>query len=490
MTLWNIVYLIGIMVACVGVMQLLPLGLSVFFSDGYVLSLALSCAASVLAGLLLVRAGSGKRRTILSNSEALGCVGLCWIAATCAGALPYVATGFMHPVDAWFESVSGFTTTGSSVLSDIEALPQSLLFWRSLTQWCGGMGIIVLSLAVLPHLGVGGMQLYRAEVPGPTPDKLAPRIQDTAKILWGGYCVLTAVMVVCLMLAGMDVLEAVNHAFTTLATGGFSTRNASAAAFSPAVQWVIIVFMFLAGINFTLHCRFISGRWDAYGKSEECRFFVLLTVILTLLAAGFLYAGNVSAVQSFSDAEKLMRGAMFQIVSLITSTGFVSENYSLWPLGTMPVLLFAIFVGGCVGSTAGGFKIMRIMVLGKVLRREFFSMLHPRGVYAIKFQDRPLSEKIISGSCVFFITYMLMLFLSTGLLLCWDIDFLTSFSAVLTCLSNAGPGFGRVGAVDNFGWMPQSAKMLLSFCMLAGRLEFYALLILLHPSLWRKPGGL
>ena len=490
MTFWNILYLVGIMIACVGVMQILPLALSVGFGDGYAASLALSCAASVLAGLLLVRAGGRKRRTILSNSEALACVGLCWIAATCAGALPYVSTGFMNPVDAWFESVSGFTTTGSSILSDIEALPQSLLFWRSLTQWCGGMGIIVLSLAVLPHLGVGGMQLYRAEVPGPTPDKLAPRIQDTAKILWSGYCVLTAVMVVCLMMAGMNVLDAVNHAFTTLATGGFSTKNASAAAFSPAVQWIIIVFMFLAGINFTLHFRFISGRWNAYSKSDECRFFVLLCAVLTLLTAGFLYVENSASVQSFSDAEKLLRGAMFQIVSLLTSTGFVSENYSLWPLGTMPMLMFAVFVGGCVGSTAGGFKIMRIMVLGKVLRREFFSMLHPRGVYTIKFQDRPLSEKIISGSGVFFITYMLMLFLCTGMLLCWNIDFLTSFSAVLTCLSNAGPGFGRVGAVDNFGWMPQAAKIILSFCMLAGRLEFYALLILLHPSLWRRPGGL
>lgn len=482
MTLWNILYLIGIMAACVGVMQLLPLGLSVFFGDGCALPLALSCAASVLAGLLLVYAGREKRQTILNNSEALGCVGLCWIAAAGVGALPFTVTGCLPPVDAWFESVSGFTTTGSSVLANIEALPQSLLFWRSLTQWCGGMGIIVLSLAVLPHLGVGGMQLYKAEVPGPTPDKLAPRIQDTAKILWGGYCVLTALMVLCLMLAGMDALEAVNHAFTTLATGGFSTKNASAAAFSPAVQWIIIVFMFLAGINFTLHFRFISGRWDAYGKSEECRFFVLLTAMLTLLAAGFLYAE--SSVQSFSDAERLLRGAAFQIVSLITSTGFVSENYSLWPQGTMPLLLFAVFSGGCVGSTAGGFKIMRIMVLGKILRREFFFMLHPRGVYSIKFQGRPLSEKIIAGSGVFFITYMLMLFLCTALLLCQNTDFLTAFSAVLTCLSNAGPGFGHVGAADNFGHMPLFAKMLLSFCMLAGRLEFYALLIL--PALWRK----
>lgn len=486
MTFWNILYLIGIMVACVGVMQLCPLLLSVFFGDGHAASLALSFASATAFGLLLVQAGRKKRRSLLSNSEALACVGLCWIAATCAGALPYICTGFMAPVDAWFESVSGFTTTGSSILSDIEALPQSLLFWRSLTQWCGGMGIIVLSLAVLPHLGVGGMQLYRAEVPGPTPDKLAPRMQDTAKSLWGSYCVLTAVMVVCLLLAGMDFLEAVNHAFATLATGGFSTKNASAAAFTPAVQWIIIVFMFLAGINFTLHFHFISGRWNAYRKSEECRFFVLLCAILAFLTALYLYASGAAPVQSLSDAEKLIRGAVFQIVSLITSTGFVSENYSLWPLGTMPLLLFSIFVGGCVGSTAGGFKIMRVMVLGKVVRREFFSMLHPRGVYTIKFQDRPLSEKIISGTGVFFITYMLMLFLCSGLLLCCRIDFLTSVSAVLTCLSNTGPGFGLVGAVDNFGWMPPAAKVLLSFCMLAGRLEFYALLILLHPSLWRK----
>ena len=486
MTLWNILYLTGIMIACVGVMQVLPLGLSVFFADGYAAPLLLSCAAAVCSGLLLVYAGRRKRHTLLSNSEALACVGLCWIAATCAGALPYVCTGFMHPVDAWFESVSGFTTTGSSILSDIEALPKSLLFWRSLTQWCGGMGIIVLSLAVLPHLGVGGMQLYRAEVPGPTPDKLAPRMQDTAKILWGGYCVLTAVMVVCLLFAGMDFLEAVNHAFTTLATGGFSTKNASAAAFSPAVQWIIIVFMFLAGINFTLHFRFISGTWNAYSRSEECRFFVFLCAALAALTACYLYASGTVPVRSLSDAEHLIRGAVFQIVSLITSTGFVSENYSLWPLGVVPLFLFAIFVGGCVGSTAGGFKIMRAMVLGKVMCREFFFMLHPRGVYTIKFQDRPLSEKIISGTCVFFITYMLMLFISTGVLLCCHIDFLTSFSAVLTCLSNTGPGFGLVGAVDNFGWMPPYVKVLLSFCMLAGRLEFYALLILLHPSLWRK----
>ena len=486
MTLWNILYLIGIMVSCVGVMQLCPLTLSLYYGDGATVRLALSCTGAVFSGLLLVYAGRKKRSMFLSNSEALACVGLCWIAATCAGALPFLCTGVMNPVDAWFESVSGFTTTGSSILSDIEALPQSLLFWRSLTQWCGGMGIIVLSLAVLPHFGVGGMQLYRAEVPGPTPDKLAPRMQDTAKILWGSYCVLTLAMVVCLLLAGMDMLEAVNHAFTTLATGGFSTKNASAAAFSPAVQWIIIVFMFLAGINFTLHFRFISGEWDTYGKSEECRFFVFLCAVLIMLTAVYLYAGGTFSVRSLSDLEALIRASAFQIVSLITSTGFVSENYSLWPLGIAPLFLFAIFVGGCVGSTAGGFKIMRVMVLGKVMRREFFLMLHPRGVQAIKFQDRPLSEKIIAGTGVFFITYMLMLFLGTSLLMGCRIDFLTSFSAVLTCLSNTGPGFGLVGAVDNFGWMPQGGKVLLSFCMLAGRLEFYALLILLHPSLWRK----
>ena len=486
MTFWNILYLVGIMIACVGVMQFLPLILSIVFADGNTARIALSCAGAVISGLVLVYAGRKKRRMLLSNIEALACVGLCWIAATCAGALPFICTGVMTPVDAWFESVSGFTTTGSSILSDIEALPQSLLFWRSLTQWCGGMGIIVLSLPVLPHLGVGGMQLYRAEVPGPTPDKLAPRMQDTAKILWGGYCVLTLVMVICLLLAGMNVLEAVNHAFTTLATGGFSTKNASAAAFSPAVQWIIIAFMFLAGINFTLHFRFITGGWNAYSKSEECRFFVLLCAVLIVLSSGYLYVSGAFPVQSFSDLERLIRGAAFQIVSLITSTGFVSENYSLWPLGIVPLFLFAIFVGGCVGSTAGGFKIMRVMVLGKVLRREFFLMLHPRGVSTIKFQDRPLSEKIISGTCVFFITYLLVLFVCSSVLLFHGIDFLTSFSAVLTCLSNTGPGFGRVGAVDNFGWMPEDVKVLLSFCMLAGRLEFYALLILLHPSLWKK----
>lgn len=486
MTFWNILYLVGIMTACVGVMQLLPLVLSFGYGDGETARLALSCAGTVLSGLFMVYAGRKKRRNLLSNSEALGCVGLCWIVATCAGALPFICTGVMHPVDAWFESVSGFTTTGSTVLSDIEALPQSLLFWRSLSQWCGGMGIIVLSLAVLPHLGVGGMQLYRAEVPGPTPDKLAPRMQDTAKILWGGYCVLTFVMVLCLLCAGMNLLDAVNHAFTTLATGGFSTKNASAAAFSPVVQWIIIAFMFLAGINFTLHFRFITGTWNAYGRSEECRFFVLLCALLIVLTAGYLYGSGAFAVQSAAEFERLIRGAAFQIVSLITSTGFVSENYSLWPIGITPLFLFAIFVGGCVGSTAGGFKIMRIMVIGKVLRREFFLMLHPRGVSSIRFQDRPLSEKIIAGTGVFFITYLLVLFVCTSVLLFYRIDFLTSFSAVLTCLSNAGPGFGRVGAVDNFGWMPEGVKVLLSFCMLAGRLEFYALLILLHPSLWKK----
>ena len=486
MTLWNILYLIGIMVSCVGVLEACPLAVSLWYADGYALPLALSAASALIFGSLLVFAGRKKRSTLLSNSEALACVGLCWIAATCAGAVPFICTGFLSPVDAWFESVSGFTTTGSSILSDIEALPPSLLFWRSLTQWCGGMGIIVLSLAVLPQLGVGGMQLYRAEVPGPTPDKLAPRMQDTAKILWGGYCVLTVAMIICLLLAGMNLFEAVNHAFTTLATGGFSTKNASAAAFSPAVQWIIIVFMCLAGINFTLHFRFISGNFDVYQKSDECRFFVLLCVVLTALTALCLYVNGTVPLHSLSDVEHLIRGAAFQITSLITSTGFVSENYSLWPLGIVPPFLFAIFVGGCVGSTAGGFKIMRIMVLGKVLTREFFLMLHPRGVCTIKFQGNPLAEKIISGTCVFFITYLLVLFVSTSVLLWYQIDFFTSFSAVLTCLSNTGPGFGRVGAVDNFGWMPQQIKVLLSFCMLAGRLEFYALLILLHPSVWKR----
>ncbi|MDR2137221.1 MAG: TrkH family potassium uptake protein [Synergistaceae bacterium] len=455
---------------------------------------ALSLTCGVAFSFALFRAGGrGADYEELGIREALAVVGLSWVIATAVGALPYVLTDVLHTyTDAFFETMSGFTTTGTTVMTDIEKAPRGLLFWRGMTQWLGGMGIVVLSLAILPFLGVGGLELYKFEAPGPTPEKLTPRMQQTALFLWGIYVLLTAMETVFLMFGGMTFFDALTHSFATISTGGFSPRNASIAHYrSPYVEWVVTFFMFLGGVNFSLHFFFLTGflrvsrrNWSKIRKDDELRFyFCFVSATIALIVAAFVLNGTFS---SFGHAA---RAAAFQAVSLVTTTGFFSENYVLWPTFTQILLLLLIFVGGCAGSTTGGLKMVRLLALVRTIRSEMWNLLHPRAILRTKINGKVISQVDLNAMTAFFMLYLWVLFTASLVVTALEndrLDVFTAFSGVLSSLSNTGPGFGALGPLENHAWLPAGVKWVLSFCMLAGRLELYAVILLFFPSTWRR----
>lgn len=487
MQIRSVLFIMGVLLACVGVSLLLPLGVSLLYDDGAFVGVLSSLGIVTGGGLVLAYTNRSERLLSLTVREGFAAVGLCWIAASFAGGLPFILTSQASLTNAVFEAASGFTTTGATIFGDVEALPKSLLMWRSLTHWLGGLGIIVLSLVILPLLGVGGMQLYKAEVTGPTPDKLTPRMHDTASMLWKVYCLMTAVQTVLLYFAGMDLFDALNHTFSTVATGGFSTRNASIAAFpSPFIQWIIIVFMFLAGINFALHYHVLCGRLNGYYSDKECTTYAAMLCWGTVIIVIMLVLGGFFQANSLGNLEYVVRAAAFQLVSLCTTTGFVSENYSGWPPLVLCIFLFFMFMGGCAGSTSGGIKTMRLAILMRMAYQEIFRLLHPHSVRHLKLGGRTVSPEVLSGVVGFLLLYMIVLTLCTALLTTQNMDLLSAFTASLTCLSNVGPGLGSVGPVDNFDHLTGLAKWILTLCMLLGRLEIYAILVLFIPEFWRR----
>jgi trk system potassium uptake protein TrkH len=420
----------------------------------------------------------------LRRSEAFAVVSFGWVAMSVFGAIPFLLSGTIpSTTDAFFETMSGFTTTGASILREIESLPSSILFWRSFTHWIGGMGIIVLSLAILPFLGVGGMQLFRAEVPGPTPDRLQPRIKETAKLLWGVYFALTFLQILLLMAANMPWLDACCHAFGTLGTGGFSTKNASIGAYpSYAIQWIIILFMFLAGANFTLHFQAIRGRtWREHWRDFEFRAYTLITLLAVTVTTLVLLWDD-----PFSGPLQALTASAFTVISLGTSTGYATVDYQIWPIFLHALLLVLMFVGGCAGSTGGGFKTVRAILMVRFTRIELRRLLHPRAIINVRYGNRRVQDSVIQNVLGFFLLYISFLALGTLLLAALGIDLVTAGSASLACLSNIGPGLADVGPTANYAWMPGSAKWLLSFWMLLGRLEIYTVLILFAPELWKR----
>jgi trk system potassium uptake protein TrkH len=405
-------------------------------------------------------------------------VGVGWLLASVFGALPYVFSGTLGPVDALFESIAGFTTTGSSVLTDIEATSHSVLLWRALSQWLGGMGIIVFAIAILPLLGIGGMQLFKAEVPGPVASKLTPRISGTARRLWMIYAGFTASCCASLMLAGLGPFDAICHAFTTLATGGFSTRNASIAAFeSPAVEWIVIVFMLAAGINFELHYRFLTRQFRAVLRDVELRYFLAVVGSATIAIAVLL---------AIEDAEAPIRAAAFQVVSLVTTTGFGTDDYALWPPLARFILLQLMLVGGMAGSTAGGIKSLRAVLLWRGLRSAVAKAIHPHAVRPVKLHGAPVSEEVLAAVGAFFTAYIGVAALAAVVMAASGYDILTSISAALTAVSNVGPGFGAVGPTATFAHLPATAKLTLGLAMIAGRLELFTVLVLFSRHFWRR----
>ncbi|MCG8564047.1 MAG: TrkH family potassium uptake protein [Desulfobacterales bacterium] len=475
--------IIGILLSFLALSMLVPLVTSYFMDDGALGAFTHPLGITLGVALcLLILARNQEKDAYINQREGMTVVALGWTAIGLFGALPfYFSPEFPLFTDAVFESISGFTTTGSSVMTNIEDAPPSLLLWRSLIQWLGGMGIIVLSLAVLPFLGVGGIQLYKAEVPSPVPDKLTPRLSDSAKILWVVYTGITLLEIIFLYIGGMSIFDSVCHALTTLPTGGFSPRNASIAAYDSAYfDYVIVVFMLLAGINFSLHYQMLRGRPLAFWRDSECRFFLgfvlLVTLVITWDTLGSVYTG-------VGDA---FRFASFQVASIVTTTGFATADYEIYP-GLSQVLLFlCMFIGASAGSTGGGMKCARIMVCFKYCYRELFKLIHPRSVSQIRMNGTVISDEVLRSIMGFLALFILLYIFSSVGLAAMGVDMMTAFGAVAACIGNIGPGFGSVGPTENFAHLPIPGKWLLSWCMLLGRLEIYTVIILFVPEFWKK----
>ena len=459
----------------------LCLPISFYYGEQDWTAILTSSLITIGTGALLKYLTRNKKSKELKKKDGYLIVTAGWIFMSIFGALPYIISGSIPDFsNAFFETISGYTTTGASILTDIEAVPNGILFWRSLTQWIGGMGIIVLALAILPFLGIGGMQLFVAEAPGITPDKLQPRIQETAKRLWFLYVGLTLAEAIALYVAGMGAFDAVNHSLTTMATGGFSTKNDSLQFAEPVIQYIVIFFMLLAGTSFTLTYFALKRNFKKVFKNEEFKVYLSFTVVITLIVTITLL------VVSDEPFEASFRDALFQVVSLITTTGFVSADYTSWAPFLSVIFFILLFVGGSAGSTAGGVKVIRHIVLFKNSFLELKRQLHPSAIMPVRISGQALEQSIVYNVLAFIMIYILVFLVGVTLLSTMNVDFNTAFGAVATSLGNVGPGIGDVGPLDNFSEMPTGGKWLLSALMLLGRLELFTVLMLLTPHFWRK----
>lgn len=476
-----IINLLGLLTAINGGFMLLALPFSIYYNEDW-LSILYASLVAIGAGSAIYFLSKNYEVKDLRKREGYLIVTLGWLCMSFSGTLPYLMSdaipGFTN---AFFETISGYTTTGATILIDIEALPKGVLFWRSLTHWIGGMGIIVLTIAILPLLGIGGMQLFVAEAPGPTHDKLHPRIKETAKRLWYVYFFLTIAETILLMLGGMSFYDAVNHAMSTMATGGFSTKNASIAYFdSPFIQYVLILFMLIAGTNFTLLYFFFKGRLEKVFSNEEFKVYLLTVLLISTVTAIAVYA--------FTGLgwERSIRDALFQVTSIITTTGFITADYTVWSPFTTILFFFLLFTGASAGSTAGGVKIVRHLLLIKNSILELKRQIHPSAVIPVRFNNKAVSESITYNIAAFILIYLTVFTFGSLIMALLGLDFMTAIGSVATTLGNVGPGIGLVGPVNNFEHIPQVGKWVLSFFMLLGRLELFTVLILFTPYFWGK----
>ena len=477
-------YTISALVLMVGVFMLAALGVALGYGErqaarGFAVAVgvALSCG---LSGFLLFRR---HRDGALLTRDGFLVVVVSWLTVSAFGALPFVLTGSIPSyTDAFFETTSGFTTTGASILRDIEALPRSILFWRSLTHWIGGMGIVVLTVAVLPRLGIGGLKLMRSEAPGPTLDKLTPRLTETAKILWLIYLALTAAAFGLLLLAGLDWFDALTTTFGTVATAGFSPRNASVGAYGSAfVDVVVTVFMLLAAVNFSLYFQVVRGRPGLLLNNPELRVFAAIYLIAAALVTLAVTGGG--GYRSFGEG---VRYASFQVASILTTTGFSTADYDAWPALAKGVLVTLMLVGGCAGSTAGGVKVIRLVTLFKQGLNELKYLVHPQGIFMLKIGDRPVKKDLLYPVAVFFFLYVALVMATALIVSAAGEDLLSALATGLAMAGNIGPGFGAVGPARNYAHYPDLVKWWLSFAMLVARLEVYTVLVLLTPTFWRR----
>ncbi|MDM8520649.1 TrkH family potassium uptake protein [Anaerolineales bacterium HSG6] len=460
--------------------MLLPIPFSLYYGDSDSLALFAGAFITFVCGLVTYHTTSFDND--LRAKEGFTAVTLGWIVFSAFGCLPFILSGAIPSfTDAFFETMSGFTTTGATILTEIEALPHGLLFWRSLTHWIGGMGIIVLSLAILPFLGVGGMQLFKAEVPGPVADRLAPRVTETAKILWGVYVAITLLETALLMFGGMSLFDALCHAFGTMATGGYSTRNTSVAAYqSVYIDYIITFFMFLAGVNFSLHYRFIKGDWKAYWKNKEFRYYLLIIFLAILLI------GIDTFVHQYDTISEAFRYTSFQVLAIVTTTGFGTADYEQWSASSQFVIFILMFIGGSAGSTSGGIKVMRVYLLFKFVLSEITRLIHPHAVVPVRLNNTTVPRDVVFNVLSFFVLFISIYVLGVFFMTLLGLDLITSFGAVVACLGNIGPGLNQVGPTDNYAHIPDMGKWILSFLMLVGRLEIFTVMVLFSPSYWRK----
>ena len=461
--------------------MMLGIPFSLYYGDRDVIVLLGCGSGTSLVGVILFLL-TREHEKDLRKREGYIVVSIGWLVMSLFGAIPFVVHGSIPSyTDAFFETMSGFTTTGASILNDIESMPHGLLFWRSMTQWIGGMGMIVLSIAILPILGIGGMQLFVAEVPGPTKDKIHPRVRETAKRLWGIYLLFTIVETCLLLLGGMNLFDAINHSFTTMATGGFSTKQASIAAYdSPFIHYVMILFMFIAGTNFTLHYHLLHRNFKSVFENDEFRFYLKIIGLVVLIVFGGLL------LEEYAGFEKTFRDALFQVVSIVTTTGYVTADYELWGTFFQVLFFLLLFTGGCAGSTGGGIKMVRHYILIKNSIIELKRLIHPRAVIPVRFNKGTVASDIISNVLAFFLFYIFVFVAGTLIMSIIGLDFLTAVGATATSIGNVGPAIAGVGPTLNFANIPDLGKWVLSFLMLMGRLELFTVLIIFSPAFWQK----
>jgi len=471
---------LGFLLIITGGAMGIPLLWALYFREPAAAAFAISSLVSIAAGALMFHLFQTGEE--IRPREGFAIVTLSWMLASLFGSLPYVLTGTLpNFIDAYFETMSGFTTTGASVLTDIEAVPLSVLSWRSLTQWLGGMGIVALFVALLSQTGSSAMQMFKAEVPGPLSEKLRPQAKETAKVLWQAYLVLSLACSLLLWAAGMNFYEAMNHTFTTMSTGGFSTKNASIAYYSPLIQWVIIVFMTLAGVNFGLYYLSLRGRTlKTIWHNHEFRLYLLVILCTTLVVLLNIH-GKV-----FHTFEESLRAAAFQVVSIITTTGFATADYNQWPTFSRALLFVLMFVGGCTGSTAGSVKIFRYLILFKHALLELKHQLHPRYICRLTVDRLPINNGVLVSVLIFFFLYIFLFCAGWLVLLLTGMDMTSAASAVASALGNVGPGLGSVGPVANYAHLLPLAKVILTLLMLVGRLEIFTVMVLFLPAAWRR----
>lgn len=490
MNLKAVFNVIGILLILLSGIIIIPIGVSLHFQnpplEGYsseVQAFSLTLGLSLILGASLWKFLPSGINT-MRDREGFAIVAFSWVAVSLFGALPYYLTGVCPSfVDAYFESVSGFTTTGATILRDIDPLPQGILFWRNLTQWLGGMGILMLSLAIFPILGIGSFHIFKAEVPGgASVEKMQPRLAETAKILWKVYIVLTCIEILLLRLGGVGLFDSVCLAFSTVATGGFSPHTSSVGFFNSIyVEAIVILFMFLGGINFALHYQLIQGKFHAVYKNPELRFYVSLLFFGAVLATLGLW--HYSADLSFPSA---LRKASFQVVSINTTTGYVTDDFNAWPNFLRIFMLGIMMVGGCSGSTSGSLKCIRVIILFKVILRELHKLAQPRGVFHVKVGGKTVEPERLLNVIGLTGLYLGCFALASILLSLIGLDLTAAVSAAAASLFNIGPGLGQVGALGNYADIPAPGKGVIIFCMLMGRLEIYTVALLFLPLTWRK----